>query len=159
MWLWLGFHFSFLPYWFFLFLFFFLIRAFDSLAADWAVWLELVTATWQQSQSGWDKGGVGGGVLSLNKRCKKEKNESNMSTGASWRTIPACLAASYSFGTVFWMNVNLLKKTKRTSSSKKKKTMDFLFLFLTRLWCCVFNVWFKLCDWKSTSVVNVDYHV
>lgn len=49
----------------------------------------------------------------------------NMSTGASWRTLLACLAASYSFGTVFWMNVNLLKNIPKTFLKRTRR----LFLF------------------------------
>lgn len=113
MWLWLGFHFSFLPYW----IFFFFKTIWYS-----CCWLGSVAVAGHSNSSSRVGGDWGGGVfLSLNKRCKKEKNESDMSTGASWQTLPACLAASYSFGTVFWMNVNLLKKQNNVPVLQKKQ--------------------------------------
>lgn len=54
-----------------------------------------------------------------------------MSTGASWQTLLACLAASYSFGTVFWMNVNLLiKRTKNVPETDVLPCFVCLFVCL-----------------------------
>lgn len=119
-WLWVDFHFPIR-----LNFFFFFSRVNIEESRCWLVvrgegWFHSWKSSRQPGSSS-GEGGSGGGMGSssylLNKKTKTKKT--NMSTGASWQTLLACLAASYSFGTVFWMNVNLLKKVPKRSWNRR----------------------------------------